>query len=181
MYKIFILPLSGHNFTFQCSLWHICVQTVNIWTEICRVTSRVRMNLAWVMMTYCLKKFKRKSEKKLKTGECHPCQGSLSPSLTSCRSWWLLPKPAVLATAHVCLSGPSPGPLPCAALPNYELHELFLPSSSYLLASFSWLCLLSPHTFAFSSPCLHPLSQGQHTRIVLIRGKRGSLIYAPVF
>lgn len=75
MYKIFIPPLLGHSFTFPCSVWHICVQTVNIWTEIRRVTPRVRMNLAWVRMTYCFKKFKRQSKKKLETGECHPWQG----------------------------------------------------------------------------------------------------------
>lgn len=66
VYKIFTPPLLGHSFTFQCSVWHICVQTVNIWTEVCRVTSRVRMNLAWVMMTYSFKKFKRQSEKKIR-------------------------------------------------------------------------------------------------------------------
>lgn len=59
VYKIFIPPLLGHNFTFQCSVWHICIQTVNMRTEIRRVTSRARMNLAWIMMTYCFKKFKR--------------------------------------------------------------------------------------------------------------------------
>lgn len=182
MYKIFIPPLLGHSFTFPCSVWHVCVQTVNIWTEIRRVTPRVRMNLAWVRMTYCFKKFKRQSKKKLETGECHPWQGSLSPSHTSCRSLWLLPHPAALATAHMCLPGPSPGHVPCAALPNYELHELFLPSSSsYLLAPFSWSCLLPPHNSAFSSSCLHPLSWGQHTRTVLIRGKRGGLMYTPIF
>lgn len=106
MHNIFIPPLSGHNFTFQCSVWHICVQTVNIWTEISTVTSRV-----WVMVIYCFKN-SRSKEKKLETGECHPCQGSLSPSLTSFRNLWLFPNPAVLATAHMFLPGPSPGPVP---------------------------------------------------------------------
>lgn len=66
-------------------------------------------------MTNGFKKFKMQSEIILETRQCCPYQVCLSPSLTSCRSLWLIPNLPVLATAYV--SGSSPGPVPGAALP----------------------------------------------------------------